>query len=187
MLALSDKDDKVDKISPWDGSPIKASLFLRDIGEYASQCGMLTLLLQGWFVNKTTIVTANADIIIIVKDHYADPLTNTMPTNIQEPPNPPIPATRTSTYNPTTEDKKLFIASPELFMAQSQVVLEAILHAISNPDVKRRVRTMAKGDARMALVEIAIIRRELTSAQISHHLQKINQFAKTGRHLRCQA
>ena len=167
-------------INDFDGTPIKASLFLRDIGEYAAHHGMLTLLLQGWFVSKNTIICASSDVVPLVKAHYQDPVNNPLPNDIQHPPNPPTMATRASVYNPTVEDKKLFVASPELFMHQCAVVLQQILNAIKNPDVARRIRQAAKGDARLALLEIVTIRNELTSAQIAHHLQMIAKLAKTG-------
>ena len=36
------------KIKAYDGTPIAASLFLRNIGEHAAKKGYLTLLLRGW-------------------------------------------------------------------------------------------------------------------------------------------
>ena len=110
LEALStDSTVKSAKIEPFDGSPIQAALFLRHIGQFASREGMLTLLLQNWFVSRNTIICCSNDICPLVKAHYQDPMDNPLPNDNQNPPNPVSPATRDSTYTLTTEDRKLYV------------------------------------------------------------------------------
>ena len=63
---------------------------------------------------------------------------------------------------------------------QSSVVNCIILSAIANPDVQRRIRNEANGDARRAIRCIARIKGEVTPAQITHHLARISNLATTG-------
>ena len=168
------------QLPAFDGTPIQAALFLRDIGEYAARHGYLTLLLKGFFVSRGTIFCASADALLDVKNFYLDPIGHPLPSNIMEPPNPPIAATRNCTYVPTADDRRLYAASPEIFLATSAIVAERMIAAVTSPDVARRIRTAANGDARMALVEIATIRDEVTPAQIAFHMQKISNHVKAG-------
>ena len=164
----------------WDGTPIRASLFLRDIGEYAAQRSFLSLLLCDYYVSKNMIIAANADVVARVKEHFNNPIANPLPDDIQHPNlNPRVPSSD-CTYNLTAEDKKLYCASPALFLCESSVHCQTLLSAITNPDVARRIRAASQGDARHVLKEIDMIRGELTSAQIAHHLSRISAYTKKG-------
>ena len=68
--------------------------------------------------------------------------------DILNPPNPPAPATQETLYTPTVEDKKLFCASPELFMAESATKAELLISSITDPAIRRRIRMNCNGDAR---------------------------------------
>ena len=181
--ANTDNTELNHPLSSWNGQPINASLFLREIGEYAARKGFLTLLLQGYFVSKNVIVCASADAAQAVKLFHLDPVLNPMPNqplDVLNPPDPPIEATRNATYALTADDKKLYVASPELFNHASQQHCSDIISRINNPDVARRVRNASLGDVRRALIEISHIRGELTNAHITHHLMKISAHAKQG-------
>ena len=164
----------------WDGTPIRASLFLRDIGEYAAQRGFLPLLLADYFVSKHLIIAANADVVARVKAHFNNPIAVPLPVDIQNPSRNPLIPSSDCTYTLTAEDKKSFCASPALFLCESSVHCQTLLSAISNPDVARRVRLASHGDARHVLCQIAVIRGELTPAQVAHHLSRIAAFTKKG-------
>ena len=135
------------------------------------------MLLKGYFVNRGMILAVSCDAIGTIRAHFQDAANNPLPDDIQ---NPPIPAraTRDCTYVPNAEDKKTFVASPEIFMCEAQKHAETLLAAIQDPDVRRRVRGESHGDAREVIRSIAHIRTELTPAQIS------NQLARLARHTR---
>ena len=78
----------------WDGSPIQASLFLRNIGEYVEKQGLCTLLLKGYFVSRNMIICASGDALLACKLFHSDPVAHPLLSNIQQPPDPPIAATR---------------------------------------------------------------------------------------------
>ena len=83
----------------WGGTPIRASLFLRDIGEYAAQRSFLSLLLCDYYVSKNMIIAANADVVARVKEHFNNPIANPLPDDIQHPNlNPRVPSSD-CTYN----------------------------------------------------------------------------------------
>ena len=170
------------RLPKWDGTPIRASLFLRDIGEYAAQRSFLTLLLNDYFVSKSanTIIAANADVVLAVKQHFSDPVAHPLADDIQHPNLHPRVPSSDCTYTLTAEDKRLYNASPALFLCECSVHCQTLICAISNPDVARRVRNNSHGDARHVLAEIARIRGELTTAQIAHHLSRIATFVKQG-------
>ena len=128
-------------IPPFDGAPIKAALFLRNIEEFAARNGWLTLLLKGYIITRGMITCASADALLNIKNHHLDPVEHPLPESLQDPPDPPIAATRNSEYTPTAEDRRLYQSSPEIFLHSSSIVLEHILKAVSNPDVARRIRT----------------------------------------------
>ena len=48
-------------IKAWDGSAIKASLWLRDVSEHAAKHGYLTLLLHNYYVSRNTLIVASND------------------------------------------------------------------------------------------------------------------------------
>ena len=81
------------QIQPWDGSPITASLFLRNIADFAAQHGWYSLLMKGYFVNRGTICTVSNDAIAAIRAHFQDATANPLPDDIQNPPSP-MPATR---------------------------------------------------------------------------------------------
>ena len=114
MNTLSQDASTDSSLKPFDGTPIQASLFLRNIGEFAAKKGFLTLLLRSYYISRDQIVVANADLIPILRNHF----TTGFPLNddIQNPPDPPVEATRNAAYTPTTADNKLYTASPELFV-----------------------------------------------------------------------
>ena len=164
-------------LKTWDGTAIKASLFLRDISDFAEQRGWLSLLLHSYYTSKNSqIITASNDMIPILRAHFSG---EPMQGDIQNPPLP-HPATRDTTYVLSAEEKKTFTPAPELFVTQSAIVNSHILKAILNPDVQRRVREYAAGDARRALQAIVAIRGEITPAQITHMLARIAHTATTG-------
>ena len=80
------------KIKPWDGSSIRASLFLRTILEHSLKNGYFTLLLQGFYVSRNTIIVASPSTVTSVKQFYTDPEEFPLPTDIFNPPNPPLAA-----------------------------------------------------------------------------------------------
>ena len=80
------------QIQPWDGSPITASLFLRNIADFAAQHGWYSLLMKGYFVNRGTICTVSNDAIAAIRAHFQDANANPLPDDIQNPPSP-MPAT----------------------------------------------------------------------------------------------
>ena len=167
------------KLDPWDGTPITASLFLRNIGDFAAQQGWYSLLMKGYFVHRGNICTVSNDAIATIRAHFHDAAANPLPDDIQNPPSP-MPATRDCTYVPTTDDRRTFVASPEIFMCESQRHAETLLAAIQDPDVRRRVRSESRGDARRVIQVIARIRSELTSAQISNQLARLSRHVKQG-------
>ena len=128
---MSSTDQAEGQLPPFDGTPIQAALFLRDIGEYAARHGYLTLLLKGFWVSRGTIYCASGDALLNVKNYYLDPTVHPLPDNIQDPPNPPIAATRNSNYTPTADDRRLYAASPEIFLATCAIVSEKILQSIT--------------------------------------------------------
>ena len=174
--------NKTVSLPDWDGSPIGASLHLRNIGEYAEQQGLGTLLLKGYFVSRNMIICCSGDAVLACKLYHSDPIAHPLPSDIQNPPNPPAEATRESAYIPTTEDRRTYTASPEIFMHASSMLCQTLLSSITNRDVARRVRSESNNDARQVLISLANIRGELTAAHISHQLAKITQFARAGVH-----
>ena len=159
-------------LAPFDSTPITAALFLRNIGEYAAKKGFLTLLLRSYYISRDQItIVANADLIPALRQAIT---TDNHPVaeDIQTPPDPPAPATRDTTYTPTTADSRLYTASPELFMSRCTMHCQELLSAISDPDIARRVRSAANNDARLAILEIARMRDEVTAAQVAHHLTR---------------
>ena len=58
-------------IKPFNGTPMEASLFLRNIGEHAAQKGYLTLLLRSYYVSRDQIICANADLIPLIRQHFS--------------------------------------------------------------------------------------------------------------------
>ena len=146
-----------DPLPNWDGTPIAASLFLRNVGDYAAQHGFYSLLLKDYFVSRGVIFTANADATGRIRAHFNDPAANPLPDNIQDPPIP-VPTTAECTYVPTTEDRRLYNTSPLIFASEASRRNEEILSAIIDPDVRRRLRRDAGGDARMLIRCIADVR-----------------------------
>ena len=71
-----------DRIPPFDGTPIKASLFLRDIGEHAARHGYLSLLLQGYWVSRNLLIVASSDVIPQVRNFYTDAVNNPLPSRV---------------------------------------------------------------------------------------------------------
>ena len=125
----------------WDGTPIKASLFLRDIGDHAAEHGYLSLLLNSYFISRQQIITASSDVVPMVRQHFSDPVAFPLADDIQNPPDPPLPATRDTTYVLTAEDRRLYVASPEILLAESSRWCQVILSAISNPARRHATRT----------------------------------------------
>ena len=179
-LMVTNMDSHTSKIKPWDGMPITASLFLRDIGEHAAEHGYLTLLLQNWVTSKNTIIVLNPDIIPRIRAAYQNPEQQILHEDIQNPPTPPMTAARDGNYSMTAEDKRQFCNSPELFFAMSGQRAAAIIGSIQNTTIARRVRANARGDARAVLCEIVAIRNQLTSAHITTHLRRIAAYARQG-------
>ena len=82
-------------LKSFDGTPIAASLFLRHIGEYAAKKGFLNLLLRSYYVSKhDQIVVATADLIPVIRQHFHSPAEFPFTDDIQNPPDPPVAATR---------------------------------------------------------------------------------------------
>ena len=81
-------------IKPWDGSSIRAALFLRSIREHSLKNGYFTLLLQGFYVSRNTIIVASPSTVTSVKQFYTDPEEFPLPADIFNPPNPPLAANR---------------------------------------------------------------------------------------------
>ena len=134
----TDQTAQPGQLAPFNGQPIMASLFLRNIGEYAARNGFLTLLLQGYFVSRNVLVCASTDAAQAVKLFHIDPANNPMPhtpLDVLNPADPPIEATRDSTYVLSAEERKLYTASPELFNHASQTRASEIISSIENPDV----------------------------------------------------
>ena len=119
---------------------MEASLFLRNIGEHAAQKGYLTLLLRSYYVSRDQIICANADLIPLIRQHFsatADAANPLIAVDIQNPPDPPFPASRDAAYNPTTADNKLYTASPELFLSRSAMHCQEIIAATDSPPMRR--------------------------------------------------
>ena len=135
--------------------------------------------MKGYFVNRGTICTVSNDAIAAIRAHFQDANANPLPDDIQNPPSP-MPATRDCTYVPTADERRTFLASPEIFACESQRHAETILAAIQDPDVRRRVRRESQNDARRVIKVVAQIRNELTSAQISNQLARISRHVKQG-------
>ena len=174
------------KLKPWDGSSIRASLFLRTIYEHSLKNGYFTLLLQGFYVNRNTIIVASPSTVNAVKQYYTDPTQFPLPSDIYNPPNPPLPANRIPGDHPlSADDKRIYLVSPELLLAEAAVQCENIIGAVTNPNVARRLRNYSRNDARWALLAICEIRDELTPAQITTHLERIATFARTGITVMC--
>ena len=168
-------------IKPWDGSAIRASLFLRSILEHSLKNGYFTLLLQGFYVSRNTIIVASPSTVNVVKQYYTDPIAFPLHTDIYNPPNPPLPANRLPSEHPlSADDKRIYLVSPELLLAESAVHCESIISAVTNPNVARRLRDYSQNDARWTLLAICAIRDELTPAQITTHLERIAAFARAG-------
>ena len=167
-------------LKPWEGTPITAALWLRSIYEHALQHGYATLLLKNYFISRNMIIVANADCIVSIKQYYMNPNQFPLPDQIQNPPNPPVPATRNVDYAPTVEEKKIYLASPELFLAKCSELNEKCLSVIENSTMQRRIRTASLGDVRLLIVAVAAVRDEVTDSQIAIHLARIADFVSKG-------
>ena len=93
-------------LPPFDGTPIEASLFLRKLSEHAAQKGYLTLLLQSYYVSRDHIVCASADLIPLIRQQFTSATDQPLAADIQDPPDPPYPASRDASYTPTAADNK---------------------------------------------------------------------------------
>ena len=169
------------KIKPWDGSSIRASLFLRTILEHSLKNGYFSLLLQGFYVNRNTIIVASPSTVTSVKQFYTDPEEFPLPADIYNPPNPPLAANRLpSEHTLTADDRRIYLVAPELFLAEAGIHCETVIGSVTNPNVARRLREYSANDVRWTLLEICKIRDELTPAQITTHLERIAAFARAG-------
>ena len=120
----------------WDGSSIKAALFLRDIQEWLERKGMVDLPLKGFFASRNVLIIVSADHLAHVKAFFMG--NAILPNDFQDPPDPPVAATLDCTYNLTVDDKKQYVASPQLFLAESAKLNAQALQRITNTTVQRR-------------------------------------------------
>ena len=73
-MASTNPEHTASPLPKWDGMPITANIFLRDIGEHAARHGFWTLLLQGHFVSRSMIICASSDVVAQVRAHHLDSL-----------------------------------------------------------------------------------------------------------------
>ena len=58
----------------------------------------------------------------------------------------------------SADDQRIYLVSPELFLAEAAIHCETVIGSVTNPNVARRLREYSANDVRWALLAICQIR-----------------------------